>query len=47
MTDNTLAFVMEGMSALNIDDEMDLMLANALAETPITLTTEIHQNNPS
>lgn len=31
MTDNTLAFVMEGRSSLNIDDEMDLILANALA----------------
>ena len=32
MTDNTLAFVMEGISSINIDDELDLILANALLE---------------
>jgi len=32
MTDNTIPFVLEGASALNIDDEMDLLLADALAK---------------
>jgi len=45
MTENTLAFVMEGMSALNIDDEMDLMLANALAKAPISPLTQVPQKN--
>jgi CMP-N,N'-diacetyllegionaminic acid synthase len=31
MTDNTLSYIMEGPSALNIDDEHDLLLANAIA----------------
>ena len=31
MTNNTLAFVMEGISTLNVDDEMDLILADTLA----------------
>ena len=45
MTENTLAFVMEGMSALNIDDEMDLMLANALVETPISPLSPVSQKD--
>lgn len=32
MTDDTLAFIMDGKSSLNIDDEMDFLLANALVE---------------
>ena len=30
MTDNTLAFIMDGESGINIDNEMDLLLADAL-----------------
>jgi CMP-N,N'-diacetyllegionaminic acid synthase len=30
MTDNTLAFIMDGKSSINIDDEMDFILADTL-----------------
>ncbi len=32
MTDNTLAFIMDGKSSINIDSEFDLILCNALME---------------
>ncbi len=35
MTDNTIAFIMNGKSSINIDDEMDLILANSLENTDL------------
>jgi CMP-N-acetylneuraminic acid synthetase len=38
MAENTLPFLMEGISAINIDDELDLILADAIARNSLKIS---------